>query len=304
LSNSNSIISPEGGANFGTGKDVSGKIFNIASITSTRGTIGMTTAILGGIISSTNGPTSSIGIAYSTDANFGTYSTTTIQSNVSAGTYTSTISGLSSSTNYYAKSFIVNKAGTTYGPIINFTTLDAPKTLGQVYGGGIVFYILQPSDYGYDANVQHGLIVSFEDQSTGIAWYNGTNTSTGATSWDIGRGRSNTDAIIASQGASTSYAAGLARAYNGGGYTDWYLGSAYEMKKLSGSWDGQSHGSGICLACSYLSPTTPFRSIGTNEYWTSSEVDLTSAVRQNFGSPAQYFDSKSSTKGVRAIRSF
>ena len=140
-----SIISPEGGANFGTGKDVSGKIFNTTNIASTSGTIGSTTAVLGGVISSTAGLASSVGIIYSTDVNFGTYSTTTIQSNVAAGTYTSTISGLSSSTNYYAKSFIVNKAGTSYGSVVGFTTtpptaldaivlnLDATNT--SSYGG-------------------------------------------------------------------------------------------------------------------------------------------------------------------------
>ncbi len=128
LTNSSSLISTEGGANFGTGKDISGKIFNTTNIASTSGTIGSTTAVLGGVISSTTGLTSSVGIIYSTDVNFGTYSTTTIQSNIAAGTYTSTISGLSSSTNYFAKSFIVNKAGTTYGSVVNFTTSAPPAT--------------------------------------------------------------------------------------------------------------------------------------------------------------------------------
>ncbi len=128
LTNSSSLISTEGGANFGTGKDISGKIFNTTNIASTSGTIGSTTAVLGGVISSTTGLTSSVGIIYSTDVNFGTYSTTTIQSNIAAGTYTSTISGLSSSTNYFAKSFIVNKAGTTYGSVVNFTTSAPPVT--------------------------------------------------------------------------------------------------------------------------------------------------------------------------------
>ena len=130
LTNSSSLISTEGGANFGTGKDISGKIFNTTNIASTSGTIGSATAVLGGVISSTTGLTSSVGIIYSTDVNFGTYSTTTIQSNIAAGTYTSTISGLSSSTNYFAKSFIVNKAGTTYGSVVNFTT-SAPSLVSD-----------------------------------------------------------------------------------------------------------------------------------------------------------------------------
>jgi hypothetical protein len=131
LTNASSIISLEGGSNFGTGKDITGKIFNTTSFTTTSGTIGSTTAVLGGVISTTNAVTSSIGIMYSTDANFGTYSTTTIQSNVTAGTYTSTISGLSSSTNYHAKSFIVNKAGTSYGSVVSFST-SAPTLASTI----------------------------------------------------------------------------------------------------------------------------------------------------------------------------
>jgi len=131
LTNASSIISLEGGANLGTGKDITGKIYNTTSLTTTSGTIGSTTAVLGGVISTTNAVTSSIGIMYSTDANFGTYSTTTIQSNVTAGTYTSTINGLSYSTNYHAKSFIVNKAGTSYGSVVSFTT-TAPTALDAI----------------------------------------------------------------------------------------------------------------------------------------------------------------------------
>ena len=126
IENVNSIISPEGGTNFGTGRDASGKLYNTTGLTTTSGTIGSTTAILGGVISATNAVTSSVGVAYSTASNFGTYSTTTIQSNAAAGTYTSTITGLTASTNYYAKSFIVNGAGTSYGDVVSFTT-SAPS---------------------------------------------------------------------------------------------------------------------------------------------------------------------------------
>jgi uncharacterized protein (TIGR02145 family) len=126
ISNSNLIISPEGGANFGTGRDYAGKLYNTTGITTTSGTIGSSTAVLGGIISPTNNVTTSIGVIYSTDINFGTYSSTTIQSNVAAGTYSSTITGLTSSTNYFAKSFIVNNAGTSYGSVTSFTTSSPP----------------------------------------------------------------------------------------------------------------------------------------------------------------------------------
>lgn len=126
IENVNSIISPEGGANFGTGRDNAGKLYNTTSLTTASGTIGSTTAVLGGVISATNAVTSSVGVVYSTVSNFGTYSTTTIQSNVAAGTFTSTITGLAASTTYYAKTFIVNSAGTSYGDVVSFTT-SAPS---------------------------------------------------------------------------------------------------------------------------------------------------------------------------------
>jgi hypothetical protein len=172
LTNASSIISLEGGSNFGTGKDITGKIFNTTSFTTTSGTIGSTTAVLGGVISTTNAVTSSIGIMYSTDANFGTYSTTTIQSNVTAGTYTSTISGLSSSTNYHAKSFIVNKAGTSYGSVVSFTTTSPPPVLGASYGGGIIVYIYTSGDAGYVSGETHGLIAATQNQVTGGSFAN------------------------------------------------------------------------------------------------------------------------------------
>ena len=169
------LVSNEGGINFGTGINELGSLFNATGLTTTTGTIAATTAVIGGIISATNAVTSSIGVIYSTDANFGTYSSSTIQTNVVAGTYTTTITGLTGLTTYYAKSFIVNKAGTSYGPVVSFTTTTPPVAVGDVYGGGIVFYVLQPGDAGYDANVQHGLIAATQNQVTGGSFANVNN---------------------------------------------------------------------------------------------------------------------------------
>ncbi len=125
--NASAINSPEGGTNFGTGKDISGKLLSTIGLTTTIGTIGSSTAILGGVISPTTAITPNIGVQYSTNASFSNYTNTTIQSNVPAGTYTSTISGLTPLTTYYAKSFIVNQAGTSYGSVVSFTTSAAPN---------------------------------------------------------------------------------------------------------------------------------------------------------------------------------
>jgi hypothetical protein len=158
-------------------------------------------------------------------------------------------------------------------------------SIGDSYQGGIVAYILQADDPGYDANTQHGLIAATSDQSAGISWYNGFFTTTGVTGTAIGTGLANTNAIIASQGeTATSYAAGLARAYRGGGYTDWYLPSKDELNKL------------------YLNRIAIGGADGF--YWSSSEYDFTSAWLQYFSSGLLFYDAKASREYVRAIRAF
>jgi hypothetical protein len=278
------------------GPEVSFATPTTATLSSTiTSTITITSAILGGVLSSNGGATTKVGIMYSTSSSFGTSTSTTINSNAIAGTYTTTITGLSGATSYYAKSYATNTAGTTYGPTISFTTNEADKILGQIYGGGAVFYILKSGDPGYDANVQHGLILA--PIGLGKMNWNTDNRTTGATGTALGTGVSNTNLIIASQGgALTNSAAGKARAYNGGGYTDWYLGSLEEMKKLNSEW---SWGNALPVEYKYSEP--PFA------YWTSSESSTNNAqaYRKNIGSADQYTETKNSQSwSVTAIRSF
>jgi hypothetical protein len=137
IANTGSLISREGGAYLGTAKDLTGKMFNTTSLTTIgASSVGTTSVVLGGIISGTNGRSSGIGVVYSTDPNFGSFLTTSISTNVAAGTYTSTISGLASSTKYYAKSFIVNASGTNYGSVVDFTT-----TTPTIVTNGLILYL-------------------------------------------------------------------------------------------------------------------------------------------------------------------
>jgi hypothetical protein len=160
-------------------------------------------------------------------------------------------------------------------------------SIGDVYQGGIVAYILQADDPGFDATIQKGIIAASSDQGTGIGWYNGSDaSSTGATGTAIGTGSANTTAIITIQGGTpTSYAAGLARAHNGGGYTDWYLPSKDELNKL------------------YLNRTA-IGGFANDYYWSSTEIFNTLAILKNFGFGNQENLGKSYPANVRAIRAF
>ena len=161
-----------------------------------------------------------------------------------------------------------------------------PLAIGDNYQGGIVFYLNGSGG---------GLIAAVEDQSSVIRWYNGSYVTTGATATAIGTGSANTDAIILAQGATeTSYAAGLARAYAGGGYTDWFLPSNDELNQMYLK-RGDINTTAAANGGSNLT---------TNYYWSSTEYDPNAAWSQNFGSGSPGLSYKNSTISVRAVREF
>jgi Protein of unknown function (DUF1566) len=194
------------------------------------------------------------------------------------GSFTSNLTGLFAGKTYYVRAYATNTNGTTYGNQLNFVTPPAAFTIGQAYGGGIIFYV--------DGTGQHGLIAATSDQSIGLKWNNLSSVITNAAGLAIGSGSANTSAIINIQG-NALYAASLCRLYyNGGGFSDWYLPSLFELNELF-------------LRRAILG-------ISGSNYWSSSEYDSGNAWYINFSSsgPNQYIGGKSSGLNVRAIRSF
>ena len=163
--------------------------------------------------------------------------------------------------------------------------VNDPLAIGDTYQGGIIFYL--------DGN-GGGLIAALADQSSGIQWYNGSYVTTGATGTAIGTGSANTDAIILAQGApETSYAAGLARAYTDGTYTDWFLPSKDELDLMHSN-IGQG------------SSTDNIGNFAIGFYWSSTVegVNYDRAYAQYFSVGAQDAIPTHNALTVRAVRAF
>jgi hypothetical protein len=188
----------------------------------------------------------------------------------------------------------------------NFYSEDnTGPVIGDFHAGGIVFYVADaPTDLDGDGDLDTGLVCAIEDQkSGGIVWYNpslGWN-ETGATGIAIGTGSANTMTIIASQGATeTSYAAGLARAYGGGGFNDWFLPSKNEVHEMYFN----------IAAINTTAIANDGVAFEENYYWSSSEISFYEVWRQDFWNGYDNADDSQDgvNKGyfsrVRAVRAF
>jgi hypothetical protein len=153
-----------------------------------------------------------------------------------------------------------------------------PYTIGQHYGGGIIFYI--------DASWLHGLICTTSDQGTTL-W--GCDAIIGGTSTAIGTGQANTTAIL-NKCSTSSLAASICDQYSvkvgDVTYDDWFLPSIDELNQIFRQ--------NILIPGSYNAG-----------YWSSTEYDDFAMRSTNTGNDQTLLSSKDyGICKVRAVRAF
>ena len=158
--------------------------------------------------------------------------------------------------------------------------------IGELYGGGIVVAVWKDTAAPY---TEHGLIASLTNLSTGAVWSN-TTVLIGPAAESTYDGYSNTLAIIGQSGC-TSGAAILCHNYNGGGYTDWYLPSIWELNLCYGN---------APIINIILGATNGFQFV---TYWSSTEYNATQAYDYYFVNTV-YNAPKNSTLYVRTVRKY
>ena len=178
--------------------------------------------------------------------------------------------------------------GDAYLPVT--VPISALQTnIGKLMGGGIVV-----SEW-IENGVHKALVASLTNLSTTLPYTITAFQSTliGATAQSYSNGLTNTNAIIAQTGAAanTTYAAGLARLFAAGGYSDWYLPALYELHILYNS----------AAITNRISGVTAFDT--TISYFSSTEQTATQCYGFNFATGNTTANYGKSFGGItRAVR--
>lgn len=218
-----------------------------------------------------------------TTSSSSTSTTTSTSTSTTTSTSTSTTSTSTSTSTTTTTTTVPPTTTTTSTSTTTTTTTAAPGyMIGEAAEGGIIAYILQSFDPGYDPLVQHGLVVSIPDVSTGTVWgCAGTSISTG---FAMGTGNQNTINIIAGC-PNAGIAAKLCGDLVESGYSDWYLPSQEELSRIYAN-------------------RAIIGVFANAQYWNSTEGGADFAGSMDFSGTGGYITNKANSYRVKAVRSF
>jgi hypothetical protein len=168
-------------------------------------------------------------------------------------------------------------------------------------GGGLVFLISGGLTYEMAPNTWS---VGGLNETAGMSWCNTLSDIAGATGTAVGTGNANTTAMQSP--ACASGAAVTARAYLGGGYSDWFLPSKDELNSMCNySRNPTTPPAGDCLGAQNGTFASSAYGFSSDTYWASSQRNSTNSWYQNLvnGGQSNLF-SKSTSFLVRPIRAF
>ncbi|MBS1745206.1 MAG: DUF1566 domain-containing protein [Bacteroidetes bacterium] len=182
-------------------------------------------------------------------------------------------------------SFIVVVSCRKDAAVLSTSTGEADLALvkhyiGEHFGGGVIFYLNQTG--------KHGLIAATLDIEEASVWSR-KDTLNNAKGTALGAGAGNSYRIVKTQGypeyEEDTYAALECMEFMLNGYQDWFLPSKDELNEL---YKQQN----------IVGNFKPF------SYWSSSELDVSTAWFQNFGNGQQLLQVKTAAYALRPVRRF
>ena len=158
--------------------------------------------------------------------------------------------------------------------------------IGKLLGGGVV--VAEWSESG----VQKALVASLINLTSSVWSLLAYQNISASGSQSPSNGSANTDAIILQTGvtAANTYAAGIARLHNGGGFSDWYLPSTWELTMCYNA---------AAIVNKVLGDGNGF---ANTNYWSSTEAAFNTAYAQGFNTGSSAALNKSLSSLVRAVR--
>jgi len=161
--------------------------------------------------------------------------------------------------------------------------------IGEAFGGGVIFQLWKG-----EKGEEHGLVVSTTDLSASTTWSNMISVAAGSNAQSVWDGLTNSNAIVAQSGHTTS-AAKLCVDWTDGGFSDWYLPSIQELSVLWNNYNVVARG---------LNGIPGAKPLSLGYYWSSTEVESNVAWGYYFSAGGAGTQLKSDKHAVRAIRSF